>query len=50
LQKVFIPVSRYVKIILVSDARQQLHGIFMQFGKKNIETAWHLRDAVCSNF
>ena len=35
--------------LFVSDERQQLHGIFMQFGK-NIQTACQLRSAVYSNF
>ena len=34
--------------LFVSDARQQLHGIFMQFGE-SIQTTCQLRNAVYSN-
>jgi len=48
LQK-FIASENSLCTLFVSDARQQLHGIFMQFGK-NIQTACQLRAAVYSNF
>jgi len=35
--------------LFVSDARQQLHGIFMQF-RENIQTACQLRNAVYNKF
>jgi len=48
LQK-FIASENSLCTLFVSDARQQLHGIFMQFGK-NIHTACQLRNAVYRNF
>jgi len=48
LQK-FIASKNSLCTLFVSDARQQLHGIFMQFGK-NIQTACQLRNAVYRNF
>jgi len=48
LQK-FIASEKSLCTLFVSDARQQLHGIFMQFGK-NIQTVCQLRNDVYSNF
>ena len=48
LQK-FIALENSLCTLFVSDARQQLHGIFMQFGK-NIQTACQLRKAIYSYF